>query len=89
MEKILNIETPIGSGYITFGEFMPCDARRKNKYSCWWNGCGIGGTASTLKESKAYLFKYIEQLLKREVETLEEKSADIRLFLRQLKKLEG
>ena len=88
MEKILNIETPIGSGYITFGEFVRNDGQ-EHKYSCWWNGCWIGGVDSTLKESRVYLFKYIEQRLRREVESLEEISADLRLFLRQLKKLEG
>lgn len=83
MERVFEIETPIGTGTVQHGIFI--DKEDKNKFHCWWNGCGIGGKTNTLFESKKYLLQFIKERLKDRVEELGEQSADLRLFLREMK----
>jgi len=82
-EKIFTLKTPNGEGYITHGEFMPNDGH-KNDYSCWWNGCGIGGHSKKLEDAKKYLTDYAIRNLTQKMDELEEKAADIRIFLRKI-----
>lgn len=84
METVFRIDTPIGTGTVQHGVFI--DKKDKDKFHCWWNGCGIGGKSNTLVESKKYLFQYVIKYLKNEMDKLEEQSADIRLFLREIEK---
>lgn len=83
MKEKFKISTPVGTGIVEYGEFMPNDGR-KNKFHCWWGGCGIGGESDTLKEAREYLINYTKEYLRREIEKLEEKSSDIRLCLREI-----
>jgi len=77
------LKTPVGTGYIQFGHWMPGDDRA-GKYHCWWNGCGIGGDSKKLSEAKKYLVKFIRHELTRQLNKYEEQATDIRLFLREI-----
>lgn len=81
MKYIFDIVTPIGRGKVGVGEFMSNDGRKK-KYSCWWNGCGIGGESKTLKESREYLINFIRDLLNARLKEYEDNATDLRIFLR-------
>ena len=83
MKPVFSIKTPIGTGTIQYGEFMRND-ERKNKYHCWWNGCGIGGTSNSMALAKKYLIKFINDYLSNEMDKLYNQATDIRVFLRGL-----
>jgi len=83
MKEVLRIKTPDGEGAVQYGTFMPNDGR-KRKYHCWWNGCGIGGQSHSLGESKKHLTKFIVKRLTQKINELEEKAADLRIYLRTL-----
>jgi len=84
MEKVFEIETPCGKGTIQYGHFMP-DDDRGDKFHCWWNGCGIGGKSKSINDAKKYLLGWIDDRLHEILDEYEEKSTDIRVFLRDLK----
>jgi len=81
MKYVYEIKTPVGTGYIAYGEFMPEDGR-KNLYHCWWNGGGIGGKNKTKKKSHKYLMDYIKKQSERKIKEIENKAFNIRLFLK-------
>ena len=83
MKKVFELKTPVITGAIQYGEFMPNDGRKK-KFHCWWGGAGIGGKSDTLEDAKKYLFEYASNYLRCELNKLEEKSVDIRIFLRTI-----
>lgn len=83
MKEIIRMFTPIGEGTVNYGEFMPGDGRKK-EYHCWWGGCGIGGRSKTLVGAKKHLDEYVKDSLTREKNKLEEKLADILIYLRAM-----
>jgi len=82
MEYVFEIKTPIGTGAIAYGKFMPKDGRR-NQYHCWWSGCGIGGRSNTLEKAQEYLKEHIKRELMQRLAEYTEKETDIRIFLRE------
>jgi len=83
MKQELKIVTPTGTGTVQYGEFMLNDGRKK-KFHCWWNGSGIGGDSDTIEEARKHLIEFIKIRLASEFNQLEEQSANIRLFLREI-----
>jgi len=82
MKYVKEIKTPEGTGGVAYGEFMPKDGR-KNLYSCWWGGCGIGGESKTLDGAYTYLIKHINKHLTSKLTEYREKEFDIQTFLRK------
>ncbi len=83
MKRVIKMVTPIGTGEVQYGHFMPNDDRAK-LYHCWWGGCGIGGRSKTLEGAKKYLDEYAKDQLTRRKNELEEELADIMIYLRAM-----
>ena len=83
MEYVYGIETPEGIGKVAYGEFMAKDGR-KDKFHCWWIGCGISGNFSHLVNAKEYLKKYIKELLTERKAEYEEKAKNLEPYIKAM-----
>jgi len=81
MEKVFEIKTPVGTGSVNYGEFC---GKYKKEFHCWWGGFGIGGKRDNLEDAKRYLIEHTKEHLLREMNKLDNLSADIRIFLREI-----
>ena len=83
MEYVYGIETPEGIGKVAYGEFMAKDGR-KDKFHCWWFGCGISGNFSHVVDAKEYLKKYIKELLTERKAGYEEKAKNLESYIKAM-----
>ena len=84
MKEVFAIDAIIGKYAINHGSFMEGDGRSR-KYSLWCNGsCIYGGTFTSLKHAKKTLTEAIRSDMLLELNKLEERTADMRIFLRNL-----
>ena len=83
MEYVYGIETPEGIGKVAYGEFMAKDGR-KDKFHCWWIGCGISGNFSHVVDAKEYLKKYIKELLTERKAEYEKKAKNLEPYIKAM-----